>query len=276
MDASSDRVSFVIKPSLLFFLDGFCESDLGLAKVTGHPGVFIVLGTQMPTLAKVTVLPGRSFLLLMLMLDVRLLEGISALQPRSETQATLNYPFLAKGRMDGHLIDILLSLVEQAACPDTDLSPPSLLDLYQYILGTPQGSVLKRLSGLGLKDIHRSIMWLNDRFNHDFSVPDLANIADMPLTSFHRNFKLITGLSPLQYIKTIRLIEARRLMLFYGMNAVNSSKEVGYSSTTQFNREYKRYFIRPPHRDMAYTLRYNAPVYQPLSLTHRYNTNIIT
>jgi AraC-like DNA-binding protein len=59
-------------------------------------------------------------------------------------------------------------------------------------------------------------------------------------------------------------------MLFYGQTAARASQEVGYDSPTQFNREYKRFFFQPPHRDVFYTKHYHPPVHQPLSLNYRY------
>jgi hypothetical protein len=66
-----------------------------------------------------------------------------------------------------------------------------------------------------------------------------------------RRFKVVTTMSPLQYQKAIRLNEARRLMLFQGLDATNASSKVGYVSTSQFSREYARAFGGPPAKDIA-------------------------
>jgi transcriptional regulator GlxA family with amidase domain len=71
----------------------------------------------------------------------------------------------------------------------------------------------------------------------------------MSTTSFCRHFSRITGMSPLRFQKRLRLYEAQRLMLTEGMGAEIAAREVGYESSTQFNREYKRQFGEPPHRE---------------------------
>lgn len=88
---------------------------------------------------------------------------------------------------------------------------------------------------------------------------DLARQVHMSVSSLHRHFKTVTGLSPLQYHKQLRLYEARRLMLTQHENASGAALAVGYESPTQFNREYKRMVRRtaasgykpsqPQHRD---------------------------
>jgi AraC-like DNA-binding protein len=72
----------------------------------------------------------------------------------------------------------------------------------------------------------------------------------MSPTSFCRHFNRITGMSPLQFQKRLRLYEAQRLLLTEGKTAETAAYEVGYESSTQFNREYKRQFGEPPHRDI--------------------------
>ena len=72
----------------------------------------------------------------------------------------------------------------------------------------------------------------------------------MGTSTFHRHFKEVTSLSPLQYHKRLRLYEAQRLMLTEDADAASAGLAVGYESPTQFNREYKRMFGEPPRRDV--------------------------
>ena len=85
--------------------------------------------------------------------------------------------------------------------------------------------------------------------HHGF-VDALARQVSMSVSSLHRHFKSLTGFSPLQYHKQLRLYEAQRLMLMENERAANAALSVGYESVTQFNREYKRMFGEPPHRDI--------------------------
>jgi AraC-like DNA-binding protein len=79
----------------------------------------------------------------------------------------------------------------------------------------------------------------------------MATDLGMSVSSFHHQFKEVTALSPLQYLKQLRLQEARRLMLAEDIDATRAGFAVGYEDVAQFNREYKRLFGEPPMRDVT-------------------------
>ena len=79
----------------------------------------------------------------------------------------------------------------------------------------------------------------------------MANDANMSAPSFHKHFKAVTASSPLQYLKSIRLHNARILMVQDGINASTAATKVGYESASQFNREFKRYFGSSPAEEAA-------------------------
>jgi AraC-like DNA-binding protein len=269
MNQNSDNVSFVIKPSVLFFVDGFCFSRLGQFTVTTEPGDVAHVRSQMPNQATVRVLPGQTFMVIILFWDLDLLGSLVSMEMHRKPAALEPNMVSLRPRIDRELLPLLIRLLDHAQDDSGDVitTPPVLVDIYQHLLRGPLGYFIKKeMLSIGAMNIIKSISWLNNRYTHDLHVNELAQIADMPLTTFHRYFKWLTSLSPLQYLKTVRLIEARRLMLFYGKSAITSAKDVGYGSSTQFTREYKRLFQRPPHRDMAFTMRFNMPIYQPLAL----------
>ena len=92
---------------------------------------------------------------------------------------------------------------------------------------------------------------LKENFDAPMQIEELAQKVGMAQATFHRNFKKVTNVSPLQYQKQLRLHEARRLMLFENETASNAAYAVGYESPSQFSREYKRFFGESPHRDLA-------------------------
>ena len=81
------------------------------------------------------------------------------------------------------------------------------------------------------------------------AIPDLARQVGMSASSFHRHFKTITSTTPLQYLKELRLLEARRLLKTGGASVTSAAFDVGYES--QFSREYARKFGVPPSQDVA-------------------------
>jgi AraC-like DNA-binding protein len=83
-----------------------------------------------------------------------------------------------------------------------------------------------------------------------FRVESMSKRAGMSIAAFHHNFKLVTGSSPLQYLKRIRLDRAKRLLLHDGYNASTAAKAVGYESASQFSREFKRQIGVTPIEDV--------------------------
>ena len=132
-------------------------------------------------------------------------------------------------------------------------APMIMRELHYLLLTGPQGGILRRLHTLGTQNnrIVRAISLLRRNVNAAVRMDDLARQVHMSVSSLHRHFKTVTGLSPLQYHKQLRLYEARRLMLTQHENASGAALAVGYESPTQFNREYKRMFGEPPHRDIS-------------------------
>ena len=95
-----------------------------------------------------------------------------------------------------------------------------------------------------------AIVILRTEYRRQVPVERLAEAAAMSLTAFHLHFKRMTSLTPRQYQKRLRLIEARRLMLEEGQSASSAAFAVGYESVSQFTREYGRLFDAPPKRDV--------------------------
>lgn len=98
--------------------------------------------------------------------------------------------------------------------------------------------------------INRTLAFLRANFMDDTNAASLPELAGMGQSTFYRRFREITGLSPLQYRKRLRLQEARRLMLSDDLLAADAGFAVGYDSPSQFSREYKTIFGLPPHQDI--------------------------
>lgn len=124
--------------------------------------------------------------------------------------------------------------------------------LYRVLLG-PQGWRLRHLcfSKGRTSGIHQAVQWIRSNFAKPIDVKPIAAKWGMGVTTFHRQFKLVTGLSPIQFQKQLRLLEARRLLSFEGSSVATAAYQVGYQSASQFNREYTRFFGAPPARDTA-------------------------
>jgi transcriptional regulator GlxA family with amidase domain len=101
-----------------------------------------------------------------------------------------------------------------------------------------------------LQQIAQAVAWIKQHFAEEMRVGKLAEHANMSPTTFRQHFRSITGMSPVQFQKLLRLQEARQLMVDQNMSAGSASALVGYESASQFNREYRRLFGAPPQRDV--------------------------
>ena len=99
--------------------------------------------------------------------------------------------------------------------------------------------------------IREAVLWIRKNYGKSFDIKRIAAKSAMSVTTFHRRFKQITGLSPIQFQKQLRLLQARKLLAFSGNSVSDAAFRVGYESASQFNREYSRFFGAPPARDAS-------------------------
>jgi len=147
--------------------------------------------------------------------------------------------------------DQLLALLDTPA-DIPFLAPAREREILYRLLQSGHGAMLRQIARADsrLSQIRRSIDWIRRNFDQALPVPALAQIAGMSVPSFHRHFKAVTAMSPLQYQKTLRLQAARRLLIT-STDAAKAAYAVGYESASQFSREYARFFGAPPSRDGA-------------------------
>ena len=121
------------------------------------------------------------------------------------------------------------------------------------MLQSPRGVVLRQIARTDsrLSQIQRAVKWIRAHLAEPLPVETLAGIASMSVSSFHRHFKAVTGLSPLAFHKLVRLQEARLRLLAAPSAVASVAFAVGYESASQFSREYARQFGVPPAKDAA-------------------------
>jgi AraC-like DNA-binding protein len=122
--------------------------------------------------------------------------------------------------------------------------------LWRLITGD-QGAMVRQI---GLADsrlslIGRSVSWLRHHYDETVRVDDLARLSGMSVSSFHRHFRAVTAMTPIQYQKQIRLQEARARLIADPHDVAGVAFAVGYESPSQFSREYRRRFGVPPGKD---------------------------
>ncbi|MEU8223549.1 AraC family transcriptional regulator [Kribbella sp. NPDC048915] len=162
---------------------------------------------------------------------------------------------IAIGPASAEILDATVRLLRLLETPAdlAVLGPLIERELLWRLLTGPHGDVIRQigLADSSLSHVNRAIRWIRDNYAEPLRVADLADLAGMSTAAFHRHFRDITNLSPLQFQKRIRLQEARSLLAAHPRDIAGVGHLVGYDSPSQFNREYRRLFGVPPGADAA-------------------------
>lgn len=158
------------------------------------------------------------------------------------------------GDADAAIIDAANRLLRATAHPvDAELLAPLAID--EIIVRLLRSAMGPRIAQIGrdessLQQIAKAIAWLRENYDQPLDVATLAGLVNVSVSTFHRQFKAATLMSPLKYQKALRLQEARRLMLTSMLDAGAAARRVGYASPSQFSREYVRFFGTSPAKDI--------------------------
>lgn len=186
-----------------------------------------------------------------------LLEVPAQRTPRTDVSA------IAAGDAGPDLLDAvarLLRLLDHPADVPV-LAPLVEREILWRLLTGPHGSVVRQigLADSNLSHVNRAIRWIRDNYAEPLRIADLARLAGMSPSAFHRHFRDVTAMSPLRFQKRIRLQEARALLVARPDDVAGVGHLVGYESPSQFSREYRRLFGAPPGQDAARLRAVTAP-----------------
>lgn len=243
------------RPMATLIIQGEKRITLGSRELDIHIGQCLVTCVDTPSASIIlNATPQTPFLCVSFLLDRKILTDLLLEMPPETRPQRPEYMRMPVMDASAGLIAAFLRFSELTVRPEAVpiLAPLLQRELHYLLLAGPQGGILRDLYMNGARDnrILDAISWLKQHTQISISVEQLAKKVHMSVSSLHRHFKNITGLSPLQYHKQLRLYEAQRLMLVENERADMAALAVGYESITQFNREYKRMFGEPPHRDI--------------------------
>lgn len=216
---------------------------------------YLITSVGLPLIGQVIdATPDRPYLSLALELDpLKISELMQKMPPARPSAGTARG--LGVGALTPAIGDAVLRLARLVDQPEdiAVLAPLIEQELLYHLLSGDQGGRLRdaAVKGSQTHRVSRAIHWVNENYARPMAIDELAAAVTMSRASLHQHFKALTSMSPLQYQKTLRLQEARRLMLVDQIDAATASHRVGYESPSQFNREYRRMFGAPPHRDMT-------------------------
>lgn len=249
-----ERMPTVYTPSICCIVQGSKRVFLGGATHVYDTQHYLCVTMPLPMEAEVPkATPDDPLLGLLLSLETRSMAETmveyEAIVGPSRRSATLELaPGLAVASMDAPFITALERLLGLFDDPIKlrMLGSGRLRELLFSIIDGEAGPLIRRTFG-GSHDISRALTYLRENIAEPLSVEDLAAKAGMSRTVFHRQFKAATTYSPLQFIKALRLSDAAMLMT-QGANVSQAADRVGYTSASQFSREFRRHFGKSPRQ----------------------------
>lgn len=253
-EAPSGLLHAVYRPSLCVVLQGAKVSILGDRQFNYTAGQCLLAKMAVPVTARIVdASRSKPYVAFSLAFDSVMINELLIAQ--ADTLASMPpVPALQTAEIPETLIDPLQRLLALLDCPDdmSVLAPLILKELIWRLLASPFGEALKQV---GLKEsytarIEHATTWIREHFHQVIRVAELAAMSNMSVPSFHRHFKQVTHLTPVQFQKQMRLQEARRLLLS-DHEVAKVGYKVGYESPSQFSRDYRRFFGAPPGKDKA-------------------------
>ena len=241
----------IAQPLVCLVLQGSKQVAMGAQTFEFSAGESLLITADVPTVSQITRASAAApYLSIALELSLPVIADLSAqmgVVPRGDHAPVHVDP------TDAEVADVALRLMRLLERPEAvPLLHASLVrELHYWLLAGRHGAAIRRLGwpGSHAQRVARAVAVLRADFAQPLPVESLAALAGMSPSSFHQHFRAVTSLSPLQFQKQLRLIEARRLMLSEGASASIAAFAVGYESVPQFTREYGRLFGLPPVRD---------------------------
>jgi AraC-like DNA-binding protein len=256
----------LFKPALYMTLQGAKWATFGEKRYKFAAGQALMVAVDIPSRGTVTVASSRKpYLGLEIELDFAIMQKVA-----EEIDIAFTVPGKPKAtgafvlELNRQLVDCAQRAIRLLETPQAipTLYPGIMREVCYWLLTGPGGNQVSQImiSANGHDQrIIQVIHTLRDKLSETIHVADLALAANMSQATFHRQFKSVTGMTPLQYQKQLRLHEARRLMIFGNAMVESAALEVGYASVSQFSREYARMFGTSPRRDVS-TWRRSRPM----------------
>lgn len=249
------RLAAVYDPMVNLILTGSKTMTVGDRTFHYDPATYFVMSIDLPAVGSVhPSARGEPYLAVSLTLDPIIVANLMADIPKRSGGGLYGSAF-SVAPVTPELLDAWLRMMRLLEQPDeiSALAPAYEREILFRVLQGPHGWMLRDIASpdTALSRISVAIDWIRRNFAQDIRVEALAEMVALSVSAFHRHFKAVTALSPLQYQKRIRLLHARSQLIAGQGNATSIAFSVGYESPNQFSREYARLFGLPPSRDLA-------------------------
>jgi AraC-like DNA-binding protein len=243
----------VVEPVFSLIAQGAKRIEVGRQTFDYRAGQFLVVSVDLPADAYVVeATPERPYLGCGLRLRPEVIAGLllESGGPRSSGDDRAG---IAVSDLSDDLVDSVVRLLRLFDRPaDVPILAPALeREILWRLINGPQGAMVRQigLADSRMSQVGQAVRWLRGHFAETIRIEALAGIANMSVTSLHRHFRLVTSLTPIQYQKQLRLQAARARLMATGADVSEVGFAVGYDSPSQFSREYRRMFGKPPGQD---------------------------
>ncbi|MEB2846501.1 helix-turn-helix domain-containing protein [Rhizobiales bacterium RZME27] len=253
------QLSAVYDPMINLILTGSKTMTVGDRTFRYDPATYFVMSVDLPAVGSIHASDtGAPYLAVSLTLDPTIVAGLIRDLPVNVCSTLFGSGF-SVAPVNEDLLDAWIRMLRLMERPDeiAVLSPAYEREILFRVLQGPLGWMLRDIASpdTALSRIGVAINWIRRNFAEQIRVEALAEMVALSVSAFHRHFKAVTALSPLQYQKRIRLLHARSQLIAGQGSATSIAFEVGYESPNQFSREYARLFGLPPSKDMAKAMR---------------------
>lgn len=243
----------VYDPMINLILQGSKTMTVGDSTLRYDPATYFVMSIELPAVGTVhPAASGEPYLAVSLTLDPTVLSTLLTDLPKPADRHEKD-PAFSVAAVTPELMDAWVRMLRLMGKPDAiaALAPAYEREILFRVLQGPHGWMLREIAApdTALARVNTAIQWIRREFAEPIRVESLAQKAAMSVSAFHRHFKAVTTLSPLQYQKRVRLLHARMLMVASGRSVTAAAFEVGYESPTQFSRDYARVFGLAPASD---------------------------
>ncbi|HMT08091.1 MAG TPA: AraC family transcriptional regulator [Pyrinomonadaceae bacterium] len=243
----------VFKPCFCVIAQGSKTVTLGDEKFSYDEGNYLIATMDLPVESCVVeASESKPYLSVVFELDPSLVAEVM-LECGINVSGSATVRAVNVSSIEPELLDAAVRVVRLLDSPeDTKMMLPLLKKelIYRLLRGNQAARLAHLLAGEDHR-ISRAIDTLRKNYDRPLRIETIARDLGMSVSGFHFHFKSVTAMSPLQYQKSIRLQEARRLMLAEDYDAASAGFRVGYEDAAYFSRDYKRHFGEPPQRDVA-------------------------
>lgn len=242
----------ISRPLVALIVQGRKRVSMGSRTIELAAGDSMLITADIPTVSQIThASAGTPYYSVVIDLEPSLIEGLVT---QVTAHATAPSDTLQVEPTDREVADTasrMLHLLEQPNALRI-LGDQYLREIHYWLLAGRHGGAIRTLGAVdgSLQRVARAVAVIRSEYAQPLRIEKLAEVAGMSASTFHQHFRAVTSLSPLQFQKQLRLIEARRMMLSEGKSSSNAAYAVGYESVPQFTREYGRLFGAPPARDI--------------------------